>query len=135
MPPNIEDTNAEYAPLCSCINKEETFCGQSPINIPSYLRDKTTAFNLCDRSKRDIHYSDELTDQDFELFKRPLLSANHRRRARALRAPKENATRYCTEKIADKKISKLCAEVGVDVQEMVDSCSLDIQVTKLKIIK
>ena len=139
LPPHIDDTNANYASVCSCVTAEDlkgnTVCGQSPINIPSFLKDKTTAFNLCDRrNERDIHYSDDLTDADYELFKKPNLPENHRRLKRALPNPvvsKENATLYCAQKIAETKVGKLCAEVGVDVQAFVDSCTVDIQVSRL----
>ena len=135
MPTIINDKKADYAPVCSCQTLQDSGqCGQLPFHVPSYLKSKTTPFNLCDRNpiKRDIHYSDELTDEDFELFKTPLLSENQDRFKRALPAPvipKQNATRYCTKKIADTKIGKICADVGVDVQALVDSCSLDVSVS------
>lgn len=96
------------------------------------MLNKKTSFNLCDsKKKRDIHYSDELTDEDFELFNKPFPSRFQHRFKRANPPPvvsKENATRYCTERIADTKVGKLCLEVGVDVKALVDSCSMDISV-------
>lgn len=131
LPPTIDDTRANYATPCTC-TIEGPHCGQNPINIPSFLRDKTTAFNLCDRAfKRDIHYSDDLTDEDYELLRKPLQPHHHHRFKRAIPAPvvsKENATRYCADKIAETEVGKLCAEVGVNVQAYVNSCSVDIEV-------
>ncbi|KAJ7351104.1 hypothetical protein OS493_036560 [Desmophyllum pertusum] len=42
---------------------------------------------------------------------------------------KENATRYCAERISETKIGKLCAKVGVNVQALVDACSVDVELT------
>ena len=132
LPPTIDDTKATYTAVCSCSTGGNVICGQNPINIPSFLRDKTTAFNLCDRTiKRDLHYSDDLTDEDHELLRMPLQPNHHHRFKRAIPAPvisKENATRYCLEKIAESEVGKLCADVGVNVQAYVDSCSVDIEV-------
>ena len=103
-------------------------------HVPSFLRDGKTPYNLCDHwtRKRDLHYSDELTDEDYDLFKSPLPSETQERFKRALPAPvisKQNATRYCTDKIKNTKLGKLCADIGVDVQGYVDSCSLDVSVS------
>ena len=91
---------------------------------------------MCDhwKVKRGVHYSDELTDEDYNLFKSPLPSETQDRFKRALPAPavsKQNATRYCTDKIKNTKLGKLCADIGVDVQGYVDSCSLDVSVSRL----
>ena len=133
LPPTIGDSQATYAAVCTCTINRTVFCGQSPINIPTFLEDKTTAFNLCDRqSKRDIHYSDDLTDEDYELLRKPLQHHHHHRFKRAIPAAivsKENATRYCVEKIAESEVGKLCADVGVNVQAYVNSCSVDIEVS------
>ena len=132
LPPPIADTKANYAALCSC-TAEGAACGQNPINIPSFLTDTTTVFNLCDRqSKRDIHYSDDLTDEDYELLRKPLQPHHHHRIKRAIPPPvvsKANATRYCVEKIAESEVGKLCADFGVNVQAYVNSCSVDIEVS------
>lgn len=133
LPPTIDDTTATYTAVCSCPTGEGAICGQNNVKIPSFLIDKTTAFNLCDRKtfKRDIHYSDDLTDEDYELFRKPLQPHHLHRFKRAVPAPvisKENATRYCLEKIAESEVGKLCADVGVNVQAYVDSCSVDIEV-------
>lgn len=133
LPPTIDDSDATYAAACTCTIKRTDLCGQFTINIPTFLKDKTTAFNLCDRqSKRDIHYSDDLTDEDYELLRKPLQPHHHHRFKRAIPTPivsKENATRYCVEKIAESEVGKLCADVGVNVQAYVNSCSVDIAVS------
>lgn len=86
---------------------------------------------LCDRDKRDIHYSDDPTEEDFQLFKKtPQLRARIRREAIAEAVSKENATRYCAERISETNIGKLCAKVGVNVQALVNTCSSDIEVSK-----
>lgn len=122
--------------MCSC---KKTTCnpndGENAFHVPSFLKNNKMPYNLCDRwNKRDIHYSDKLTDEDFELFKNPLPSETQDRFKRALPAPvipKQNATRYCTEKIKNTKVGKLCSDIGVDVQGYVDSCSLDVSVSTI----
>ena len=102
------------------------------------MRANLTTFDLCDRKKkRDVHYSDDLTDNDYELFKKTHGPGYQERLRRALPNPVvslANATRYCSEKIADAKVGKLCSKVGVDVSALADSCALDISVSGLYII-
>lgn len=86
---------------------------------------------LCDRDKRDLHYSDDPTEDDFQLFKQtPHLQDRIRREVVLEPVPKENATRYCAERISETKIGQLCAKVGVNVQALVNTCSSDIEVSK-----
>ena len=92
---------------------------------------KLSPTQLCDRDKRDIHYSDDPTEEDFELFKQtPHLRDRIRREVIPEPVSKENATRYCAERISETKIGKLCAKVGVNVQALVNTCSSDIEVSK-----
>ena len=85
---------------------------------------------LCDRDKRDIHFSDEPTDEDFNLFKRALPSRKrHKREAR--RISKENATYHCEERISKTRIGKLCEKIGINVQALVNACSFDVEVNYL----
>ena len=142
LPPHINDTKANYALTCSCEDDNETgdkneLC-KFNLRLPSFLRTNFTTFNLCDRKKkRDIHYSDDLTDNDYELFKKTDGPGYQGRSRRALPNPVvslENATRYCSEKIADAKVGKLCSKVGVDVPALVDSCALDISVSGLNVL-
>lgn len=134
----IKDTKASYSPVCSC---DMTECGTDggalSIHIPSFFKSKTTALNMCDRSQqRSVHYSDDLTDEDYDLFKTPLPSETQGRFKRALPVPvisKKTATLYCTENIKNSAVGKRCADIGVDVQEYVESCSLDVSVSSYKL--
>lgn len=132
LPPPINDVDATYAFVCTCIDKK-TECGENPFNVPTFMLDKKTAFNLCDSlTKREIQYSDDLTDDDYDLFRRPFPTKIRHRFKRTLPAPvvsKENASYYCTQKIAETKVGRLCAKAGVDVQALVDSCTVDISVS------
>ena len=123
LPPNIDDTKADYAPLCG---------KQASFHVPTFIRHSKTTFTLCDLTKkREVYYSDELTAEDYELFKKLPPSENRHRFGRALPSsviPLKNATSYCVERIANSKVGKICANQGVDVQSFVDSCSLDISV-------
>lgn len=84
---------------------------------------------LCDRDKRDIHYSDDPTEEDIKLFKQtPQLRPRFRRAVQNGFISQENATRYCAERISETKIGKLCAKVGVNVQALVNICSVDVKV-------
>ncbi|XP_068690657.1 uncharacterized protein [Montipora foliosa] len=135
LPPKIEDRHANYVHPCSCTRTQK--CVLSPFNVPTFLREKKSALNLCDkirsRRKREIHYSDDLTDEDFKDFKRTQVSkTSHTKFKRALSDPvveKENATRYCTDMIADSNVGKLCADVGVNIQVYVNSCIADMEFT------
>ena len=86
---------------------------------------------LCDRQKRDVHahYSDDLTDEDFQLFKQTPLRLRLRREVLNQKISKENATRYCAERIANTEIGILCAKVGVNVQALVNTCAIDVEVS------
>lgn len=125
-----------YASVCTCRKDEcDPNDGVNSFHVPSFMKNNKTPYNLCDRAlKRDIHHSDELTDEDFELFKSPLPYEPQNRFKRALPSPvipKQNATRYCTEKIKNTKVGKLCSDIGVNVQGYVDSCSLDVSVSTI----
>ena len=87
------------------------------------------------RNKRNVEDSDGLTDEDFDLFQRLNFgSVVHNRIRRAVpaiyRFSKKNATHYCRKLIADTDIGKSCAKIGSNVQELVDSCSIDLEVTR-----
>lgn len=91
--------------------------------------------DLCDRQKRDVHYSDHLTEEDFQLLKQtPQPRPRFRRELPVTPVSKENATRYCAERIFETKIGKLCAKVGVNVQALVNTCSADVEVSKLLLL-
>lgn len=86
---------------------------------------------LCDRDKRDVHYSDDPTEEEIQIFKQtPLLQPRFRRASQVGQISKENATSYCAERISETEIGKLCAKVGVNVQALVNTCSADVEVSK-----
>ena len=85
---------------------------------------------LCDRQKRDVEYSDDPSEEEFQFLKKtPLLRPRFRREVPNEKVSKENATNYCAERISETEIGKLCANVGVNLQELVDTCSVDLEVT------
>ena len=88
--------------------------------------------NLCDRDKRDVHFSDDPTEEEFQLFKEttPQLQPRFRRAVHAEYMSKDNATRFCEERISETEIGKLCVKIGVNVQGLVDACAADIEVSK-----
>ena len=88
---------------------------------------KSPAF-LCEVQKRDESFSDDPTDEDFKLFSQTPQLRLRVKRDVVFEVSKENATRYCAERISETKIGKLCAKVGVNVQALVNVCSVDIQV-------
>ena len=85
-----------------------------------------------ERKKRDIHLSDELTDEDFRLFKNFVTPVATNRYKRALldkpTFTKENATLYCMERISNTEAGKLCAKLGANIQAKVNSCAIDLEV-------
>lgn len=85
------------------------------------------------RKERNVELSDDLTDEDFELFQR-FGSGVHNRVKRTspaiTRFSKETATHYCRKFIADTDIGKKCAKVGSNAQALVDSCSIDLKVRR-----
>ena len=89
---------------------------------------------MCDRDpvkvrkKRDIEGSDELTNEDYEFFTTPSESNAHDRVKRSL-VSKENATRFCAERLTETPVGKLCAKLGTNVQALVNVCSADIEVS------
>jgi len=136
LPPDVEDGVVEYSRACLCPKGEpgRRLC-QNVFDaaFPTLLNTNMNKFSptqLCDRDKRDVHYSDDPTEEDFQLFKQtPQLRDRIRREAIAEPVSKENATRYCAERISETKIGKLCAKVGVNVQALVNTCSSDVELT------
>ena len=139
----MDEYNVTYSQVCACLpdtnGEQETTDGASfcldPLRIayPTlYKGDKNMAplspEFLCDVQKRDVSLSDDPTNEDFKLFSQtPQLRLRVKRDA-VFEVSKENATRYCAERISETKIGKLCAKVGVNVQALVNICSVDIQV-------
>ena len=95
------------------------------------LRKGFSPMFLCDQQKRDVHLKDDLTDSDFQLFKEAQqLRPRYRREIAKEQISKENATYYCAERISKTEIGKLCAKVGVNVQALVNTCAVDVEVRK-----
>ena len=140
LPSDVQDDNVRYSDACLCPKQGETenttvcknvFVAAFPTLFKEDMQKFKPLHQLCDRDKRDVHYSDDPTEEDFKLFKEtPRLRDRIRREAVAGQVSKENATRYCAERISETKIGKLCAKVGVNVQALVNICSSDIEVSK-----
>ena len=131
-----------YDISCSC-HKEESPGKAScikrlPVHFPNILDKKGSVVQFprdptSRRTKRDsYYYSDDLQEEDFDLFESYLGSGGHHRYKRALlskpRFTKENATLYCMEKVSNTEVGKLCASLGANVQAKVNSCSIDLEV-------
>ena len=138
----MNEYKVSYSPVCAC-HKDTTSADDTsadvcrdplPLAYPSVFRTgntkkplKSPAF-LCDVQKRDVSFSDDPTDEDFRLFSQTSQLRLRVKRDAVFEVPEENATRYCAERISETKIGKLCAKVGVNVQALVNVCSVDIQV-------
>ena len=138
LPPLVDEYKVTYSKVCACLqdgtNSAGDYCKDPlPLAYPTlFRRDKNMAplspAFLCDVQKRDVSLSDDPTDEDFMLFSQtPQLRLRVKRDA-VFEVSKENATRYCAERISETKIGKLCAKVGVNVQALVNICSVDILV-------
>ena len=136
LPDDVNAGYVEYARACLCpidgqysqTHCQNVFDAAFPTLLNTAMEDASPT-ELCDRQKRDIHYSDDVTDEDLQLFKHTLHAHHRFRRAVADdQIPKENATRYCAERISDTKLGKLCAQFGVNVQQLVETCSADLEV-------
>lgn len=129
---------------CSCDKKDANGnpeCKKElPTHYPNILDKQGRPVDLSGshglgRKKRNVEDSDDLTDEDFDLFQRLNFDYGvHNRVRRAApavsRFSKENATHYCRKLIADTNISKSCAKVGSNVQALVNSCSIDLEVKR-----
>lgn len=139
LPLNVKDDEVQYSESCSCYRKNEN-------NVPVCENVFKVAFptlaekqlepisprDLCDRQKRDVGHSDDASEEDFQLFKEVRqLRPRFRREVQIGPLSRENASRYCAERISETKIGKLCAKLGVDVQSLVDTCSDDVVVSIL----
>ena len=141
LPSPINDAGVRYDIPCSCDRTDADGNPECIEELPTHY------FNILDqqgrvvvpsstgskRKKRNVEYSDDLTDEDFDLFQRLNFGSGvHNRLRRAApaisRFSKKNATAYCTKLIADTKIGKSCAKVGSNVQALVNSCSVDLEV-------
>ena len=124
-----DDNNAD--------NDAEEDCRNAfSVAFPTVMKKNLSPMQLCDRDKRDVHFSDDPTEDDFQIFKEntPQLQPRFRRAMQAGYMSKENATRYCEERISETEIGKLCVKIGMNVQGLVDSCAADIEVKKIQVI-
>ena len=147
---NSDKDGVENEKSCSCSETQNyTHTKECVDGIPVVLaqgflkqgtggqRIKKCQENIASRKKREIRDivegSDDLTDEDFRLFYNSLETHNHKRSKRSVNSiSKENATRYCNEKLAETPVGKLCAKMGTNVQALVNVCSSDIEVSILK---
>ena len=137
LPPNLGDKIVKYSTACQCnVNENDARreCKDAfSVAFPTVMKTKNnfSPMLLCDRDKRDVHFSDDPTEEDFAIFKKfPQLQLRFRRAAKAGRISMANATRYCAERISETEIGKVCAKVGVNVQALVNTCSADVAVSK-----
>lgn len=88
--------------------------------------------------KRSTEYVDDITDRDFDSFKRYVASVVSKRvrRSSQTKSPftKQNATEYCMERLFNSEVGSLCSQIGADVLELVASCSTDLEVSALHFI-
>ena len=141
LPQPVNDAAVNYNKPCSCYKQDmngKPICLQDfPMHFYNVMRQPGRTINLTpgdgfDREKRNVKLSDDLTEEDFDLFKRSVASGVPKRHKRGLavkaKLSKENATRYCREKILESNVGKLCAKLGTNVQALVNSCSIDVEV-------
>ena len=138
----VQDGDIQYSKACLCPKIGEDIkpkCKSvSEAAFPTLFKKKmkpvkpTSPTNLCDRQKRDVHHLDDPTEEDIQIFKEThQLRSRLRREVQLGSLSKENATRYCAERISETKIGKLCAKIGVNLQALVNTCSADIEVSTL----
>ena len=143
LPVYVRDDDVTYSSACLCQKQEEgrnlTCKSVYKAAFPTLEdEDNLTQMKpkhpsgLCDRDKRDIHYSDDITIEDLQLYKQTLhLHPRFKRSAAIKQIPKENATRYCATRISETELGKLCEKIGVNVQQLIETCSADIEVSQL----
>jgi len=141
LPPDLEAKFVNYSTACLCSkedndanNNVDKLCKDAfSVAFPTVMKKNLSPMLLCDRDKRDVHFSDDPTEDDFQIFRETTTQSQprFRRAVQAGRMSKENATRYCEERISKTEIGKLCDKIGVNVQGLVDACSADIEVKKI----
>ena len=142
LPPDVQDGDVQYSTACLCLRAGENDAARCEnvfdVAFPTLLKNnmqRMSPRDLCDRDKRDVDYSDDPTEEDFRLFKQtPQPRPRFRREVPLGPVSKENASRYCAERISETEIGKLCAKVGVDVHKLVNTCSSDLEVSKFQTV-
>ena len=126
-----------YSRVCACLkNNDGSMDCKDPLplayrtlfNDANTMKPLISPAFLCDVQKRDVSFPDDPTDEDFKLFSQTPQLRLRVKRDVLFEVSAENATRYCAARISETKIGKLCAKVGVNVQALVNICSVDIQV-------
>lgn len=140
LPELVDDTTVEFEEPCSCFQtgaNGNPICGPAIIvNYPNKSDRPGIPVNLDggegERRKRSTEYVDELTDRDFDSFKRYIASvvSKRHRRSSGTNSPftKQNATQYCMKRLLNSDVGSLCSQIGADVHELVASCSSDVEV-------
>ena len=137
LPPLVNDVNVKYTTACECSMTKENDVAECrnafDVAIPTVkgLKKGLEPIPWCNQQKREVHLTDDLTDDDFRLFNQAQqLHPRYRREIEKEQISKENATYYCAERISKTEIGKLCAKVGVNVQALVNTCAVDLEVRK-----
>ena len=127
LPAEINKDATPFNTSCACGDKSiSDQCVTDGIPVVSVILQSSGRVNrikMCDnnikpegeRKRRDIEGSDELTHEDFEVLMTPLKSNEHHREKRSV-VSKDNATRYCAERLLETRVGKLCAKLGTNVQ-------------------
>ena len=136
LPPHVADYYVTYSKACKCTtagrNRAQECENVFDVAFPTVLKTNLSPMFLCDRQKRDVYNSDDIQEEDFQLFKHtPTLRARLKRNVALRKLSKENATRHCAERISETEIGKLCAKVGADLQALVNTCSIDLEVSNI----
>lgn len=129
----MNEYKESYSQVCACLDNGNC---RDPLSLAyGTLFENANAMKplispafLCDVRERDVSFSDDPTDEDFKWFSQTPQLRLRVKRDVLFEVSKENATRYCAARISETKIGKLCAKVGVNVQALVNICSVDIQV-------
>ena len=138
LPKPKNDVGA-FLQRCECATTEAGASNCNPMEIVRYAgihKDnggRTGGFPHCGGSKRAITFSDDPSDEDFDMFQ-VLPSGTSHSPVRAKRAADVdisyvNATEYCREKLATNKATELCKEIAnVDIDSLINQCAFDVSV-------
>ena len=124
----------DFEEACSCdeTNGEKKCVEGVPVHFTSESleRNEFNRMKTCNRNPtRDVEGSDDLTEEDFQLFGEPIETKSGKRMKRSpISVSTDQASSYCAERIANTTVGKLCYNIGTDVQSLVDICSADIKV-------
>lgn len=130
LPKPVNRYKASYAKACLCDDKQGESCKDaSEYAFPTLLKTAWSPMFLCDRQKRDVQLSDDPSEEEIQLFRKTPNLRHRSRREASNPISKENATRYCSERISESKIGELCEKLGVNVQSLVSVCSIDLEVS------